>query len=83
MEREFLALHKSKSRETDSQGFQRESRLQLAKRGTQAIMNAESKSERLRRIRAMKVEGVGFREDRCVATGCSEPQKQLGAFRQI
>ena len=31
----------------------------------------------------MKVEGCGFRKDGVVATGGSEPEEELGAFRQV
>ncbi len=46
-------------------------------------MNAEAKSERLGCLRAVKVEGCRFRKDGVVATGGSEPEEELGAFRQV
>jgi hypothetical protein len=40
-------------------------------------MDAEAKRERLGGLRAVKVEGCGFRKDGVVATGCSEPEEEL------
>jgi hypothetical protein len=79
MEGESLALHKSQTREAVYQGFKRELRLQFAKRGARAIVDALAKSEGLGCVPAAQIEQLGLRENSGIAAGRSEPEEELRA----
>src|SRR6266704_4433067 len=65
------------------QCLERDLRLEPAERRANAVVDPFAKGERLRRVRASRIERLRFWEDGGVAARCGQPEEQLRALRQV